>query len=113
MKTKFNIKTAISTSVLFALSATATAGGMFPRPADKSEIDACVAAVNEAANLEDAERIRHDVESRERRTVGHKLIIDTTVYGTAGILREYHAVCVVEKGDAPTSFEMQEVDSRS
>ena len=106
-------KTTIVLGLLSAMGSTANAGMTFETTAGQNEIDACVAAVYETADLRDARRVRHDVESEQRRSRGHKLTIDTRVYGEDGMLREYRAVCVVVKGKAPTDFELTKVETRS
>jgi len=109
MKVLFNTKTAISTGLLLASSSTVSAGSTLWTKATETEIDACVAAVTERADYSDAMRVRHDIESSERRSIGHRLVIDTKVYGDGGVLREYRAVCVVTGDAGPLSFEMHEV----
>ena len=113
MKTRINLKTAISTGLLLALSSAVSAGSAFPTKATQTEIDACVAAVTQRADYSDAMRVRHDIESSQRRSMGHKLVIDTKVFGAEGVLREYRAVCVVARDAEPLSFEIREVATRS
>lgn len=102
-------KTVLSLGLILALSSTVRAETLSSKRADPAQIDACVAAVNEGADLRDASRVRHEIETLDRRSVGYKLLIDTTVYGEVGKLREYRAVCVVTHRDTPRSFEMHEV----
>lgn len=111
MKVRFNTKTALSTGLLLALSSTVSAGSMSWTQVTETEVDACVAAVTAQADYSDAMRVRHDIESSERRSIGHKLVIDTKVYGDRGVLREYRAVCVVTRDAEPLSFEIQEIAS--
>ena len=113
MTVRFNMKTAISTGLLLALSSTVSAGSAFETKATQSEVEACVAAVTARADYGDAMRVRHDIESSQRRSTGHRLVIETRVYGDGGILREYRAVCVVTRDAAPLSFEMREVPPAS
>jgi hypothetical protein len=83
--------------------------------APKSTVDTCVAEISDRADYTAATRIRHDVESEQRRTVGHILNIDTLVYGdTDGrLLRTYATRCVVGAGPEPLYFEIKENRSGS
>ena len=112
MKVRNTIKTALSLGLILALSSTVRAETLASEKADDTQVDACVAAVTEGADLRDARRVRHAIETLDRRSIGYKLLIDTTVYGDAGLLREYRAVCVITDRDTPRSFEMYEVTSR-
>jgi len=96
-------------------SASATANDLSPDLAPKSTVDRCVAEISDHADYTAATRVRHDVESEERRTVGHILRIDTLVYGdTDGrLLREYKTRCVVGASIEPLYFEIKENSSRS
>ena len=112
MKVRNTFKTALSLGLILALSSTVRAETLNSDRADDAQVDACVAAVTDGANLSDARRVRHDIETLDRRNIGYKLVIDTSVYGDAGLLREYRAVCVVSFKKTPRSFEMVEVTSR-
>ena len=83
--------------------------------APSSTINACVAEIDDRANLEGATRIRHVVEAKKRRSIGHKLKIDSTLYDDAAgkVLREYASVCVVTRGNVPYRFEIEEVGDDS
>ena len=96
-----------------AFSASSAANDMFPERAPKSTVDLCVAEVSEHADYTDAVRVRHDVESRERRTVGHVLKIETYVYGAAdgALLREYKSTCAVANGPKPVKFRIEETQA--
>lgn len=75
-------------------------------PAEK--VDACVAAITAKADYSDANRVRHEVLSKKRRRLGHKLVIDTTVFGESNgeVIRRYAAICYVSYGDAPIKIEI-------
>ena len=94
--------------MLFA--AASTANPWFPETAPPSSVDMCVAEIAGYADYTDATRVRHDIESRERRTVGHILRINTRVYGGEDdtLVREYATECTVGKGAEPVRFLIHE-----
>ena len=96
-------------------SASSMANDLFSDVAPKSTVDTCVAEISSHADYTAATRVRHDVESEERRTVGHILRIDTLVYGDVDgkLLREYTTRCVVGTSVEPLYFEIKENRSRS
>jgi hypothetical protein len=96
-------------------SASSTANDLSPDLVPKSSVDTCVAEISDYADYTAATRVRHDVESEQRRTVGHILRIDTLVYGDVDgrLLREYTTRCVVGASVEPLYFEIKETRSRS
>ena len=93
------------------LSAPAAASTTFDfqevAPADK--VDVCVAEVGNRADYTGAVRVIHDVESEQRPSFGHRLVIDTTILSEGDtVIREYATVCVVANGDEPVSFRIRE-----
>jgi hypothetical protein len=92
---------------LIAISAPTVAG--FYEIAPNEDIDLCVAEIQAYADYTDATRVRHEVESSKRRSVGYSLKIDTTVYSEGGdkAIREYKAVCVVTGGEKPYKFSIE------
>ncbi len=91
-------------------SAGATADLVFPELAPQSKVDLCVAEISEHANYSDATRVRHEVESKQRRTIGYILKIDTLVYGEVDgeVIRGYTSKCVVANGEKPVKFTIRE-----
>ncbi len=98
-----------------SFSTASVADNLSPDIAPQSTLDTCVAEISDHADYTAATRVRHDIESEERRTVGHILKIDTRVYGDADgkLLREYATRCVVGNGPEPLHFEIKETRSRS
>jgi hypothetical protein len=96
------------------LSAAATADSWSAELAPQSTVDMCVAEIAEHADYSEAARVRHEIESEQRRTVGHTLRIETLVYGgTDGkLIREYATRCVVGNGLEPVRFVIKEAGSR-
>ena len=76
------------------------------------EINACVAAIADHANYNDATYVRHDVVGVKERTVGYKLTIETSIYSIKGdaAIREYATSCVVNGNNAPMKFSISETD---
>jgi len=75
-----------------------------------AEINSCVAAVAEQANYADATRVKHAVVDVKERTVGYKLIIETSLYNenSDGAIREYATSCVVNGNNIPLQFSISE-----
>ena len=94
-------------------SAGANADALFQKPAPQSTIDLCVTQIADRANYDGATRVRHEVESQERRTIGHELRIDTRVFGDIEdeVIREYATICAVGHSQRPLSFRIKEVDT--
>jgi len=84
-----------------------------PNEAPQSVIDYCVTQIGDHADYSEATRVRHEVETRQRRAVGHELRIDTRVFGDAGdeLIREYATVCAVGNSQRPLTFRIKEVDT--
>lgn len=93
---------------LIAISTPTLAG--FYEVAPNSDVDLCVSEIKAHADYTDAGRVRHEVESVKRRSVGYSLKIDTTVYSASDdkAIREYTAVCVVTGGKKPLKFTIKE-----
>ena len=93
-------RTALSTTLAiagFVISAGAFATPDFPQPAPMSSVELCVVEIGKAANYDEAGRVRHEVDSKERRVGGHTITIDTKVFAedSTRLLREYSTVCAV------------------
>ena len=106
-KAGVSISLALS-GLVFASSAFALPG--FAKPAPESSIKICVAQIGEQANYENAGRVRHVVDSKERRVSGHTIWIDTTVFGSDGkeVLREYATVCAISGNAETKAFKIKE-----
>ncbi|MGI9233563.1 MAG: hypothetical protein ACR2RD_08035 [Woeseiaceae bacterium] len=91
-------------------SAVATANSWLPELVPQSSVDMCVAQIADHADYTAATRVRHEVKSEQRRTVGHTLRIDTLVYGNSDgkLIREYATKCVVGNGLEPVVFVIEE-----
>jgi hypothetical protein len=94
---------------LFAVAGSAAAATVAESGLE-SEVNSCVAEVRERLDYSDATRVRHDIVAIERRTVGYKLKIDTSVYGEAEgeAIRAYAATCVVNGNNKPLQFTISE-----
>lgn len=97
------------------ISASALALPGFNEDAPQSTIDVCIAQIADQANYENATRVRHEVESRQRRNSGHILKIETTVFGVDGeeIIREYATTCAVNDHQETKLFKIQEKGTRA
>ena len=104
---------AISTSLAiagFVMSTSAFALPGFSEQAPASSVQQCVAQIGEEANYENAGRVRHEVDSKERRAGGHTITINTTVFGVDGdeVIREYATVCAVSDNSETKRFKIKE-----
>jgi hypothetical protein len=107
------VNNAVSVSLAVAglvVSSSALAVPGFSEQAPMSSVKICVAQIGEHANYDSAGRVRHDVDSKERRVSGHKIIISTTVFDADGgqAIREYATVCVVSDNAETKRFAIKE-----
>ena len=112
--TKHVITTTLAAAGLF-ISASIQAMPGFTADAPQSTIDFCVALIADHANYDNATRVRHEVESRQRRISGHILKINTTVYGVDGeeVIREYATTCAVNDRQETKLFKIREKGTRA
>ena len=112
MNTRKSLATQIlSAAALFVLAGQASAAqGSWQEI--ETEINACVAAIADHANYDDATHVRHDVVGVKERTVGYKLTIETSIYSDTddAAIREYATSCVVNGNNAPMKFSITETD---
>ena len=110
MKISKHVVTISLAAVGLFISASALALPGFGDDAPQSTIDVCVAQIADQANYENATRVRHVVESKQRRISGHILKIETTVFGVDGeeIIREYATTCAVNDRHETRLFKIQE-----
>jgi hypothetical protein len=106
-------KVAVSTTLAIAglvVSSSAFALPGFSEQAPESSVKQCIAEIGEQANYDNAGRVRHLVESKERRVSGHTIKIDTTVFGLDGseVIREYTTVCAVSDSAETKHFNIKE-----
>ena len=106
-------KAAVSTALAIAglvVSSGAFALPGFTEQAPASSIEQCVAQIGEQANYDNAGRVRHLVESKERRVSGHTIKIDTIVFGIDGseVIREYTTICAVSDDAVTRRFKIKE-----
>jgi len=100
----------VLTAAGFTMSSNALALPGYSDQAPESSIKQCVAEIAVRANYEDAGRVRHVVNSKERPVSGHKIQIDTTVYDAAGdkVIREYATLCAVSDNAETKHFRIKE-----
>jgi len=108
-------KRSVSTIAVLGLviSAAAQAGPVFPKIAPQSAVDHCVQQIGVHADYNDARLVQHEIESKERRSIGHELRIDTRVYGETEdqLIREYATVCAVGNSQRTLSFRIRELST--
>ena len=111
---KFN-KKAVATSLFvvaftaFGLASNADAYPGESEAAPNSSIQKCVAQIGEQADYSNAGRVRHVVESKQRRVGGHSIMIDTQVFdGVSGeLIREYATYCAVADNSETRAFKLR------
>ena len=106
-------KYALSTSLAIAglvVSSNAAALPGFSEQAPASSVQICVAQIGEQANYEDAGRVRHEVDSKERRVSGHSIWVDTTVFNANGdeVIREYATFCAISDDGETKRFKIRQ-----
>lgn len=107
--TKLTGKGILGVAAIFFLSGQASAKQEQWTEID-AEINSCVATVAQQANYADATRVKHAVVDVKERTVGYKLIIETSLYNenSEGAIREYATSCVVNGNNIPLQFSISE-----
>ena len=106
---KYAVSTSLAITGLILSSITFAMPG-FSEQAPESSIKICVAQIGERANYEGAGRVRHEVDSIKRRVSGHKITIDTKVFGADGgeVIREYATVCSITDDSETKRFKFRE-----
>ena len=91
--------------------ATSSAGYLVPVPVSDASVAACVEEIGRHASYPEAGTVRHDVEVEQRRSIGHKLYISTTILeqDSDAVVRQYATVCTVVPDHAPVRFRIREV----
>lgn len=79
----------------------------------RQEVQSCVAEIKDSIDVNDASRVRHDIEIVKEKLVGFAMKINTSLYTEyAGEpTREYATYCVVNGAHKPLKFEINEIDS--
>ena len=77
------------------------------------EISSCIAELGNHANYADASQVRHEVVVTKRRTLGHKLDIQTSVFSESSddVIRAYVTKCIVYRDNKPVKFKFSETDA--
>lgn len=106
-------KNAVSVSLAIlglVISGSAFAMPGFTKQVPMSSVEQCVVQIGEQANYENAGRVRHEVDSEERRVGGYTLTIKTFVFGADGseVIREYATFCAVSGKSETKKFKIRE-----
>jgi len=111
-KTTTLLTVAALITTLPAIAAPA-AGTIYEQAQLELEIRSCVAEVGDHADYDGASRVRHEVTVSDRRGVGHKLDIRTSIYaaGDDQLIRAYATRCVVYRDNPPVRFEISTTES--
>lgn len=78
--------------------------------ASPDSVDACIAKVADSADFTNARSIVHNVETETRRVSGHKMSIQTIMYGQDGktVIREYASSCAINGQDEVQRFKIRQ-----
>ena len=109
-----NRKIAISLTLIGLFAANvAFALPEFDTEAPQRSIDACITEVDTNADFTNAASILHNVHTSDRQVSGHKLRIQTLVYGDDGetVIREYAAICAINGQAQIKRFKIRQRDS--
>jgi hypothetical protein len=112
MKKQINLINTTLVTMGLLVSTSAMADSPFDDSASASSIQACVAEVSAQANYDSGTVVQHEVESSPRPITGHKLHIDTKVFGVDGkqVIREYAATCITGRDGSPLSLRIKQVN---
>lgn len=76
------------------------------------EVRSCIDELGQHADYSDANQVRHEVVVTKRRSLGHRLDIQTSVYSDDDkTIRAYATRCIVYRGNKPFRFSVKESDS--
>lgn len=72
------------------------------------EVQSCLAEIGDHADYAGATAVRHEVTVSDRRGIGHRLDIRTSVYSDDGdeAIRAYATKCLVYRDNTPARFEI-------
>jgi len=107
-----NRKTAVTTTLIGLFAANvAFALPSFETEAPQSSIEKCVAEVSSNADYADANGVEHKVKTAPRSVSGHRVSIQTLVYGDNGdtIIREYKTNCAINKQEQIRYFKIRQM----
>ena len=105
------LKSAVSLTVAgLIVSGNALAMPGFTQQAPFSSVEICIDKISDQADYQDAARVRHKVDSEERRVGGHTIKIDTQVFGADGseLIREYATVCTISAKQEAKHFVLKQ-----
>lgn len=77
------------------------------------EVQSCLAEVSNHADYNGATAVRHEVTVSDRRGIGHRLDIRTSVYADTddNAIRAYATKCLVYRDNEPARFKISEADN--
>ena len=78
-----------------------------------SEVNSCIAEINDHVNYNDATRVRHTVTKVENTFIGYVFTIDTDVFANSDseTIREYASYCVAKGQNKPVKFRIDEISA--
>jgi hypothetical protein len=111
-----NTTIAIAASIIATLAAPAFAtpvvGNKYEQAALDQEIRSCIAELGQRADYSGASQVRHEITVTKRRSFGHRLDIQTSVYSEADAsIRAYATRCIAYRDHKPFRISVTETTS--
>ena len=111
-----NTTIAIAATIIATVAAPAFAdpvvANKYEQAALDQEIRACIDELGQHANYSDASEVRHEVTVTKRRSFGHRLDIETSVYSDADeAIRVYATRCIASRDNKPFRISVSETDT--
>jgi hypothetical protein len=107
-----------NTAIVLAVSiisipalAAPVAANKYEQAALDQEIRSCIDELGRHADYSDASQVRHEIVVTKRRSLGHRLDIQTSVYSDDdAAIRAYTTRCVAYRANKPLRFTVSEAD---
>ena len=108
-----NTTIALAASIITAPAfANPVVANKYEQAALDQEIRACIDELGQHANYSDASEVRHEVTVTKRRSFGHRLDIETSVYSDADeAIRAYATRCIAYRDNKPFRISVTGADS--
>ena len=76
------------------------------------EVRSCIAELGQQADYSDASEVRHEIVVTKRKTLGHRLDIETSVFADGDeAIRAYATRCIAYRDNKPFRISVSESDT--
>ncbi len=112
MTNRQQLITAAAATILLSIGGPAAASDD-ANIAFESEVNSCIAEINDRVNYTDATRVRHTVIKVKNTFIGYVFTIDTDVFANSDseTIREYASYCVAKDQNKPVKFRIDETSA--